>query len=257
MLHARRHLLRDGGLGCAAYCHANAEISAVMSEGAVGEDVAAMHTNVSGDKADVWHWTSTRSLPSHTLKDGHLVYGIGDYNSRKADKGEKPTIDNDTKKLKHSKKGQPAYMSYRDSVSGDYGSSEPGRTHFQQHDAIPISDKVKFVKSDTIPYSISRPSTGSRADVTAHATFNDETHRWTLELRRRRNTGDGNDYQFGAGNNAGAPANPAAIVGDPERGHSCTRRMVALAVTRTRGRACSTMASGYSREFSEPPALPF
>ncbi len=209
---------RAGGLGCAAYCHANAEISAVVSEGAVGEDVAAMHTNVPGDKADVWHWTSTRSLPSHTLKDGHLVYGIGDYNGRKADKGDKPTIDNDAKKLKHSKQSQPAFMSYRDSVSGDYGSSESDRIRFQQHDAIPISDKVKFVKGDTIPYSISRPSTGSRADVTAYATFDEETHRWTLELKRRRNTGDGNDYQFSAGNGASAPDNPAAIVGDPARG---------------------------------------
>jgi mono/diheme cytochrome c family protein len=219
---------RAGGLGCAAYCHANAELSAVTTEGAVGEDVAAMHTNVPNDKADVWHWTSTRSLPSHTLKDGHMVYGIGDYNGRKADKGEGPTINNDTKKLKHSKQAQPAYMSYRDFAASNYGSSEKkDRTKFEQYDAIPIQD-LKFVKGDVIPYSISRPSTGSRNDVTAFATFDDKSHRWTLEIKRARNTGDGNDYQFIAGTGANEPDNPAAIIGDPERGaqlyltHGCS-----------------------------------
>ena len=219
---------RAGGLGCAAYCHANAELSAVASEGAVGEDVAAMHTNVPDDKADVWHWTSTRSLPSLTLKDGHLVYGIGDYNGRKADKGNKPTIDNDTKKLKMSKSSQPAYMSYRDFAAGNYGNDNVDRTKFELYDAIPIQE-LKFAKGDTIPYSISQPSTGSRGDVTAYATFDDKSHMWTLEIKRARNTGDGNDYQFLAGSDAGPPDNPAAIVGDPQRGeqlyltHGCAQ----------------------------------
>jgi mono/diheme cytochrome c family protein len=208
---------RAGGLGCAAYCHANAELSATTSEGAVGEDVAAMHTNVPKDKADVWHWMSTRTLPSHTLKDGHLVYGIGDYNGRKADKGNNSTVDNDTKKLKMSKNSQPAYMSYRDFAAGNYGNSNKNRTKFESHDAIPIQ-KVKFAKGDTIPYSISRPSTGSRGDVTAFATFDEKSYRWTLEIKRARNTGDGNDYQFNTGTGANPPDNPAAIIGDPERG---------------------------------------
>jgi mono/diheme cytochrome c family protein len=213
----RQRNFRAGGLGCAAYCHANAEISGAYSEVAVGEDVAAMHTNVPGDKADVWHWTATRSLPSLTLKDGHLVYGVGDYNGRKADKGDAPTIDNDTKKLKMSNESQPAYMSYRDYAAGNYGSENKDETKFQQHDAIPIQ-KIKYAKGDTIPYSISRPSTASRGDVMAYATFDDKTHTWTLEIKRMRNTGDGNDYHFVTGTDAALPDNPAAIVGDPARG---------------------------------------
>ncbi len=208
---------RDGGLGCSAYCHANAELSATTTEGAVGEDVAAMHTNAPGDKADVWHWTSTRSLPSHTLKDGHLVYGIGDFNGRKSDNGDRPTIDNDTKKLSISKPSQPAFMSYRDFAAGNYGTDEGDNTKFEQFDAIPIQD-LKFVQTDTIPYSISRPSTGSRSDVTAYAIFNNQTKRWTLEIKRLRNTGDGDDYQFMQGTNDAPPTNPAAIIGDPKRG---------------------------------------
>jgi mono/diheme cytochrome c family protein len=88
--------------------------------------------------------------------------------------------------------------------------------------------KVKFAKGDTIPYSISRPSTGSRGDVTAHATYDDKSYRWTLEIKRARNTGDGNDYQFVPGTGANAPDNPAAIIGDPDRGkqlyltHGCS-----------------------------------
>jgi len=210
---------RPGGLGCAAYCHANAEISGSLSEAAVGEDVAAMHTNVPQDKADIWHWTSTRSLPSLTLKDGHLVYGIGDYNGRKADKGDASTVDNDTKKLKMSKTSQPAFMSLRDTVAGNYGSDGPDSTKFEQHDAVPIpNEEPKFVKGDTIPYSISRPSTGSRGDVLAFATFDTSSHTWTLELRRMLNTGDGNDFQFVPGTGATPPDNPAAIVGDAVRG---------------------------------------
>ncbi len=208
----------DGGLGCAAYCHANAEVSAAAAEAMVGEDVAAMHTNVAGDKADVWHWTSTRSLPSLTLKDGHLVYGIGDYNGRKADKGDGPTIDNDTNKLKMSKSSRPAYLSFADLAAGNYGSDKKNKTRFGQHDAIPMRD-VEFAKGDTIPYSISRPSTRSRGDVTAAATFDDKTHMWTLEIKRLLNTGDGDDFQFAPGGSEPTPpTNPAAIVGDAERG---------------------------------------
>ncbi len=208
---------RAGGLGCAAYCHANAELSATITEGAVGEDVAAMHTNVPGDKADVWHWMSTRTLPSHTLKDGHLVYGIGDYNGRKADHGRKPTVDNDTKKLKMSKESQPAFMSYSDSAAGNYGNSNKDKAKFELYDAIPMQ-KDKFTKGDTIPYSISQASTGSRGDVTAYATFDEETHRWTLEIKRARNTGDGNDFQFITGTGATSPDNPASIIGNAKRG---------------------------------------
>lgn len=208
---------RPGGLGCAAYCHANAELSGALTEAAVGEDVAAMHTNVAEDKADIWHWTSTRSLPSLTLKDGHLVYGIGDYNGRKADKGDAPTVNNDTKKLKMSKSSQPAFMSLRDAVAGNYGSEQPDSTAFQQHDAVPI-EELNFAGGDTIPYSISRPSTGSRGDVLAYAAFDASSHTWTLELKRMLNTGDGNDFQFVSGTGAIPPDNPAAIVGDAERG---------------------------------------
>lgn len=213
----RQRNFRDGGLGCAAYCHANVEISGAFTEAAVGEDVAAMHTNVPKDKADIWHWMSTRTLPSLTLKDGHLVYGIGDYNGRKADSGDAATITNDTKSLKMSDKSQPAYMSYRDSAGGRYGSDKSDRTVFQQHDAVPLN-AMKFTKGDTIPYEINRASTGSLGDVMAQATFDEKTHRWTLEIQRARNTGDGNDYQFATGVGAAPPNNPAAIVGDPERG---------------------------------------
>ena len=208
---------RDDGLGCSAYCHANLEHGGSLQETMIAEDVAAMHTTIPGDKADIWHWTSTRSLPSRTLKDGHLVYGIGEFNGRKADKGDRPTIDNDTKKLGMSKPAQPAYMSLTDLVAKNYGSPNPDRTQFDQHDAVPIQD-VSFSQGDTIPYSISRPTTGSRGDVTAIATYNDEAHMWTLEIKRLLNTGDGDDYQFVPGTGAPAPNNPAAVVGDATRG---------------------------------------
>ncbi len=207
---------RANGLGCAAYCHANAEISGAFTEASVGEDVAAMHTNVAGDKADVWHWMSTRSLPSLTLKDGHLVYGVGDYNGRKSDKGNAPSIPNDTSKLGMGKNAQPAYMSYRDSMSGSYGSESNDRTQFEIQDAVPIQGE--FTIGDTIPYSINRPSTGDRGDVTSFASFDEKSKVWTLEIRRLLNTGDGNDHQFVPGSSAGEPDNPAAIVGNAERG---------------------------------------
>jgi len=86
----------------------------------------------------------------------------------------------------------------------------------------------KFAKGDTIPYTINRPSTGSRGDVTARATFNKDSKRWTLEIKRLRNTGDANDYQFVADTDDTSPTNPAAIVGDAKRGeqlynaHGCS-----------------------------------
>jgi len=219
---------RDGGLGCAAYCHANLEHGGPLNETMTGEDVAAMHTNVPGDKADVWHWMSTRTLPAGTLKDGHLVYGIGDYNGRKGDKGDAPVVSNDEKKLKISKASKPVYMSLVDSMAKNYGSgSKRDKLRFDQLDAVPLKGQ-KFAKGDTIPYTINRPSTGSRGDVTARATFNKDSKRWTLEIKRLRNTGDANDYQFVADTDDTSPTNPAAIVGDAKRGeqlynaHGCS-----------------------------------
>jgi len=53
----------DGGLGCAAYCHANLADDNPW-QNYTGTGVAAMHTNVDGDRADIWHWKSSRTAPS-------------------------------------------------------------------------------------------------------------------------------------------------------------------------------------------------
>lgn len=183
-----------GGLGCAAYCHANLR-SDNPYQNYTGTGVAVMHTNVSGDRADIWHWKATRTAPSGYADDQHINYATGTTDGRASDSGAAVYRGNPLSS------GNPQY---RHSSGLGYNG-----------DTLLAADAVAFsgtpVAGNVIPAAIADIPNGSRADVETRHGYNSLTHRWTVEFRRRRVTGQGDDRQFAAGGNNAAPPGAAAV----------------------------------------------
>lgn len=219
----RQRAFRDGGFGCAAYCHANLVDSGDPAHEPIGEGVVAMHTALEGDMADIWHWQATRSRPANTLKDAHLVHGEGSYNGRKSDDGQTPDLDNDAKALGFGDASVPAYVSRADFEAGRYATAGHRTESLTEDDLLRITPEMRFADGVSVPFSITRPSTGSRADVLAVARYDRDTHRWTVELRRKLDTGDDKDRQFVAGTDAPPPRAAPVVPGDVAAGASLYR----------------------------------
>ena len=203
----------DGGLGCGGYCHPNLALSPAPTKSQIGDGVASMHTAFPGDIADLWHWTATRSAPMNTLKDGYIDYGEQSYNGRKADDGTDPFEQNALQEP-----FRPRFLSRRDFEAGAY--SRPGFSteRLASEDLLAITDGMELAEGVSVPFYIPVPPTGGRGDVETAARFDSETFTWTIELRRRLETGDPRDRQFYAGRDASPPVKPVVLAGDPARG---------------------------------------
>ena len=179
------------GLGCAAYCHAHLKDDN-PNQNYTGTTVAAMHTNVPGDKADIWHWKALRSGAEGYTDDKHIVHATGSNNGRSSDSGTSAYTSN-VLASGNPTSMHPAGLSNTDDV-------------LNQIDAVAFSGSPS--SGDEVPSILGRTPNGSRADVQASSTYDDVTDRWTVEFRRLRNTGNSDDRQFIAGTNAQAPSNP-------------------------------------------------
>ncbi|MEH6471876.1 MAG: ethylbenzene dehydrogenase-related protein [Halopseudomonas sp.] len=213
---------RDQGVGCAGYCHTNLADSGNPKQHLIGEDVVAMHTSLEGDLADIWHWTSTRSAPSRTLKDGHLIYAKGSDSGRKGDPGKSPAIDNDLKKLKlngsEGLKG-PAYISHADYEKGLYDKLSHTTAQLTEDDLLKIKPGMELALGSSVPYTIHRQASGSRADVEVASHFDPATQLWTLEFKRLLDTGDAeHDRIFTQGTPASPPTVARPNTGDSQQG---------------------------------------
>ncbi|MEH6627835.1 MAG: ethylbenzene dehydrogenase-related protein [Motiliproteus sp.] len=204
---------KDGSLGCAGYCHTNLTLSVNPKLGRTGDGASSMHTAFADDIADLWHWTATRSRPMNTLKDGYLDYGDESYNGRKVDAGSNPFRDNAID-IPFS----PRYVNKADLAAGNYQIPGYRTESLGEQGLAEISADMSFAKGVTLPYYIGVPATGSRADVETAANYNPVSNRWTLEIKRKRETADEFDHQFIAGKNALPPTHALVQPGDPEKG---------------------------------------
>ena len=167
------------GPGCAMYCHTNLSTDYPW-QNYTGEGVVAMHTNLVGDTADVWHWKSSRSEPSGFADDKYLDYGVGSDNGRMSDSGTSAYSGNDLVG------GNPEWMHQSGlSYTGDV---------LLDTEAVPFSGTP--VQGTEIPRNRSRASTGSRGDVQTAANYDPVTKRWTVEFKRLRDTGNIDDHSF-------------------------------------------------------------
>ncbi|MEH6824534.1 MAG: ethylbenzene dehydrogenase-related protein [Motiliproteus sp.] len=215
----RQNNFRDQGLGCAGYCHTNLANSGDPEQHLIGEDVVSMHTNLEGDLADIWHWTSTRSAPSRTLKDAYLIYTQGSDSGRKGDSGAAADIANDLKKLKLSTNQAshgPAYISQSDYEQGLYAKFSHTTEKLTENDLLAIKPGMQFTLGTSVPYTVNRPASGSRADVEVASHFDPKTNLWTLEFKRLLDTGDAeHDRIFTQGAAAVPPSQARPANGDP------------------------------------------
>jgi cytochrome c553 len=170
------HFAAEDGLGCAAYCHANANDSDDPDRMPVGAGVANMHTNLPGERVDLWHWQGARNAATGFLGDGTLEHRsdafVGGF---EPDWGRSPSVQNGAV--------GPERQSWLGLSVGD---------QLWTDDAVLLTDVP--VDGDFVPGYLLRVPTGSSADVRTAARF-DGSH-WTLEMQRLRNTGSGDDVQF-------------------------------------------------------------
>lgn len=191
----------DGNLGCAAYCHTNLKQGSPY-QNYTGLGLVAMHTNVQGDTADIWHWKSSRTAPSGYADDKYLAYTVGSDSGRTYDFGASIYSSNGLFE------SNPAFMHSSDfTYSGDA---------LYAADAAPYTTDFT---GDQLPAVISTNPTGSRGDVETRSSFSGyPDYRWTVEYRRLRNTGNNDDHQFNAGTDAVGPSSIAVVAGDDVEG---------------------------------------
>ncbi|MFQ5898882.1 MAG: ethylbenzene dehydrogenase-related protein [Candidatus Methylomirabilia bacterium] len=159
--------------GCMAVCH-------------VQDRKLALKTKGPDQHGDIWHWKAQRSNPAgyaddqwlgHELKQkGHETTARG--NDSKTAGGYARNFDKDTRRPKYTfKEGvKPGPMLLRAS-------------------AVEIRDYARFKAGARLPREVLAKPVGSRGDIEAKAVW--AKRRWTLEMKRARDTGDTeHDVQF-------------------------------------------------------------
>lgn len=142
-----------------------------------------MYTDA-GDLWDVWHWKAARTGPTHTADDK-----VWDENGRGSDEGQSAYMEPTDHPEDDPTADQPLFMHIADP---DANAGYPMWTH----EAVPFDEDATFADGATVPGIVTRMPFGSRADVTAVGEFDDATGTWTLEIKRARNTGNGDDVRF-------------------------------------------------------------
>ena len=158
--------------GCTVACHKQ-------------DKKVSLKTNAPGERLDVWHWKAQRSNPAGYADDqwlGHEVKKVGDEeiardNDPKTGGGYADNWDKEAKRPKYT---------FKEGV-------KPGSILLKK-DAVEIKDG-KFKPGDRLPREVLEKPVGSRGDIEARGVW--DKGRWTLELRRARDTGDKEyDVQF-------------------------------------------------------------
>jgi ethylbenzene dehydrogenase len=159
--------------GCTALCHKQ------------GKEVT-LKTGAPGERMDVWHWKAQRSNPVGYADDqwlGHEVKKEGDEatargNDAKTSGGYSDNWDKENKRPKYT---------FKEGVKAG--------PVLLKKDAVELKDPAKLKAGDRLPREVLEKPVGSRGDVEARGVW--DKGRWTLEVRRARDTGDKeNDVQF-------------------------------------------------------------
>ncbi len=172
------------GNGCEAFCHYDE--SAENGKG-------YMFTEAAGQLVDTWQWKASRANPIGYIHDKHLIYQDvvafdasvdkpKSFSGRKGDQGLDTYVEN-----KIGSNGLPLYMTASDP------DANAGYPTFVW-DMVPFDATATFSDASTIPGVFLRYPAGSGSDVVAYGKYNGSG--WLVEVRRARNTGNGDDHQF-------------------------------------------------------------
>jgi hypothetical protein len=159
--------------GCTAACHKQ-------------DKKVTLKTNGPTERMDIWHWKAQRSNPAGYVDDQWLGHELRKEGDEEIARGSDARTgggysDNWDKEAK-----RPKYT-FKEGV-------KPGPVLLKK-DAIEIKDAGKFKAKDRLPREVLEKPVGSRGDIEASGLW--EKGRWTLEMKRARDTGDKvNDIQF-------------------------------------------------------------
>jgi hypothetical protein len=132
-----------------------------------------------GMKVDAWDWRACLTDLTGFADDGYLEFSSGELSGFIADAGGAAFMRNELD-------GLPDWMYYDDpNADGDYP--------FWFRFAVPFVDG-NWARNANVPGYMALIPYGDRANVEAASSF--ETSNWTVEIKRLRNTGSGNDIQF-------------------------------------------------------------
>lgn len=142
-------------------------------------DGSVFRTPAAGETADLWVWQSTETYYSGFLGDKIVRYAAAGEASE-FDAGTSPAfaIEN------FATSNRPTYMR---SGSPNTGSSYP----LTAYEYVKFDTGIRWKNQATIPGYITFIPSGSTADVQSAATYSNGT--WTVEMRRLRQTGNGDD----------------------------------------------------------------
>ena len=161
-----------------------------------------MYTNADVEFADLWDWGAATSDPLGYVEDSFLdnqkfetkgvrgdaaseIIGVAISVAKGGihydDSDEPGTIENT-----NNDNTMPIYMVDPKKVVG--------AKYLTEENAVPITDYTIFNKGDTIPGYLLRQLTGSRGDIEAKGRYKEGM--WSLELKRKLDTGNTDDVQF-------------------------------------------------------------
>lgn len=166
--------------GCNAVCHKE------ETKDKKDKPEVTLKTNGPTERMDVWHWKAQRSNSVGYADDQWLGHEL------RMEGNEKIARDNDAKTAggysdNWDKEAKRPKYAFKDGV-------KPGPVLLKK-DMVEIKDYSKFKAGDRLPREILEKPAGSRGDIEARAVW--DKGRWTLEIKRARDTGDKvNDIQF-------------------------------------------------------------
>jgi hypothetical protein len=177
--------------GCTAMCHFSGGASS--EDRAKGADIPLLSVGAhfmerEGEVADEWHWKAARSDPFDQLDDGYV-------------NSDRPTPEH-PKGGRYADEPSETGGGYTDNVADD-GSGPPldfpldwqgQRLQLLAEDAVPIAPERVYETGHRVPSLLLAPFEGKRGEVEAKGGWRDG--KWTLEIMRRRSTGDPHDVDF-------------------------------------------------------------
>ncbi len=145
------------------------------------DDDSLLYLDESGGLVDVWHWKAGRTGLVEYFDDEY-VYGSGGV---AADQGNPAFILNE-------ENGMPKWM-HRMGVENN------GLPPLKLYDIVPFDENAGWEINARIPGYVSVVPTGGRADILcseSKLSWLAAQNRWTIEFKRARNTGSGDDVKF-------------------------------------------------------------
>lgn len=168
--------------GCYVTCHA----------GTAGTNFH--HTNFVRERMDTWMWSAGLTQPTGFAADRYfdsdtdpllsLSWDVGTPSYRVNDQTVRFEFgDNDS---------STTFPLYQHANDPNYDAPYP----FWDYEMVTETNNVDWQAGSSVPRYYSSIPFGSTADVTAFGHYDSDTNTWTVELKRRLVTGNGDDAQF-------------------------------------------------------------